>query len=127
MTDILVIDDEPFIRAEIAAALKRRGYAVHEAEDGERATELLATVAPALVVTDILMPRMDGLELVKSLARLETRPPVIAISSGGADGYMEYLKYAKTFGADVVLEKPVDLVRLMAEVERLLAPPPTPD
>lgn len=121
LAKVLVIDDEPTIRTEIREVLERRGYEVSEAENGRMGLQAVETLSPDIVITDILMPEMDGIELVQILQRRDVPPKTIVMSSGGADGYLDYLDYAKKFGACTVIAKPMDLRELLGAVESLLA------
>ena len=73
MTTVLVVDDEPTIREVVVNYLKRDGFHTLEAADGTRARELLATESPDLVVLDLMLPGVDGLELAIRLDRSGAR------------------------------------------------------
>ena len=66
---VLVVDDEAGVRDSVAELLRLEGYDVHTASDGQQALEAYGTFGPTLVVSDVLMPRMNGLELARSLRR----------------------------------------------------------
>jgi DNA-binding response OmpR family regulator len=67
---VLIIDDEPHIRRVIELKLKQRGYQVFEAKDGEEGLELIHTLCPDAVITDIMMPKLDGKALCEQTNRL---------------------------------------------------------
>jgi CheY-like chemotaxis protein len=119
---ILVVDDIPNILELIDTTLKfKGGYRVVTAHNGEEALEVIQRERPALVVTDILMPRMDGFNLVHRL-RLnpETRDiPVVFLSAT----YIapEDKTFAVLVGATRFLEKPIDIDQLMRTISELLA------
>ncbi|PXA90019.1 two-component system response regulator CreB, partial [Caulobacter sp. D4A] len=77
---ILIVDDEPHIRELLAFALGKAGYATVEAADGEAALEAIAAHKPALVVLDINMPRLNGLDVCRRI-RAEGQLPVLLLSS----------------------------------------------
>lgn len=127
MARILVIDDEELVRVSIAAVLRRLGHLVTLAEDGVDALGKFGPERYDLVITDIVMPRMEGIETVRALRRLDPGIRIIAISgSGGADqGF--YLKAATALGADAKLQKPFRAAELRRAVEEMLATPQSPN
>lgn len=122
MKQILVIDDDPTIRLIYDRFLAGQGYAVLCAEDGSEGLRLLESENPDLVITDIMMPNTDGLEVVLSMREKHPDIPVIAISGGMAAVPMDFLPVVKKFGACKVLYKPVVLTDLLAAVEAVLVP-----
>jgi CheY-like chemotaxis protein len=123
MARILVIDDEELVRVSIAAALRRAGHRVTLAADGEDA---LATFRPGdfnLVITDIVMPRKDGIETLLALRRLEPKLHIIAMSGSGEPDQGFYLKAAVALGADATLQKPFRAAELRLIVDEALAIP----
>ncbi len=120
---VLVVDDDPSIRALIRLYLEGAGYGVAEAADGRQAMRRIAEQPPDLVVLDIFMPEMDGLEVLQQL-RDQLRPcKVMAISGGSAKIGMDLLGHAVIFGADDVLEKPFDAPTLLLKAAALIGPP----
>jgi len=111
---ILVVDDEPAMRAILARLLSRAGYEVSEASDGLEALEQIARDPPALVVCDWLMPRMDGLELCRRLkARGSDAPFTILVSAkSDSDDFVTGLDA----GADGYIAKPVQSGEFLAQV-----------
>lgn len=122
MDKVLVVDDEPLVCRELSEALKRAGYEVAEARNGRQAMRVAATFQPAAIITDIVMPETDGFELIRALTRDAPNTKIIAISSGGNLGFPSYLMHAKKFGAHAILEKPVDIAKLLVNVRLLLQP-----
>ena len=120
---ILVIDDDPLLRAIAGEILGGAGYQVIEAEDGAAGLEML-DVAPAdLIITDMLMPEMDGVEAIMAIRRKRPGTPIIAISAGAKHQPAgDLLRLAVALGADASLSKPLRQGELLALVERLLAP-----
>ena len=121
MKRILLVDDVPAVRLSIRAALETIGYHVLEAADGKEALDLLDTQAVDLIVTDLWMPNLDGVELLKRLRASNANIRVIAISGGGMRKPIDVsAALAQTWGADAVLYKPFDNEDLVNEINRLL-------
>ena len=122
MAPILLVEDTLDVRISIRDSLEMAGYEVEEAVDGLVAIELLQSRPYALLITDLWMPNVDGIDLLKRLRTINPKLPVIAIS-GGAPGRapIDYsVALATTWGADVVLHKPFDNDDLVDEVKALL-------
>ena len=125
MTDqtryLLVVEDIPDILHLLEATLKFKGYRVVTARNGEEALEALEKERPALIITDILMPKMDGFNLVHRLRiNPETRTiPVVFLSATYVAP--EDKLFAQSIGVNRFVEKPVDLVKFLPIVERILA------
>jgi CheY-like chemotaxis protein len=123
---ILVVDDDAMLRGFIVELLTRRGYAVVEAENGRDALALLERRTFQVVITDIVMPDMEGLATIRQIrATLGAATRIIAISGEGGDR-TQYLRHAAVFGADATLEKPFAPPALLALLEQL-CPPRTSD
>ena len=120
MSRILLAEDDPALRRLLAAILEEAGHRVLAVADGEAAAEALQAFTPDLVVTDILMPRRDGLELIRAIRGSRAGTPILAISGGGTSGMDEVLRFARLLGADATLAKPFGLVELHGAVDRLL-------
>jgi len=119
---ILVVEDEQPLRAGVAEALRNAGFEVAEAADGEAALAQVQEAPPALVVLDLLLPGLDGFEVLRRLrvpGRTE-RLPVIVLTGLEA----ERVKEALSLGADEFLAKPFSLAVLTDAVERLLGRAP---
>jgi CheY-like chemotaxis protein len=116
---ILVVDDQELVRAAIAAALKREGYEISEATNGAEGLKQACQQLPHLIVTDTVMPRMDGFEMFRALqSQAATRAvPVIALSSRSAPEEEARLLDAGYFD---FIAKPINPVRLTSRVRRAL-------
>ena len=120
MKRILIIDDDPSIRTVFQRYLERQGYVMHVAENGREGLLLMEVEPPDLVITDIMMPDTDGLEVLMSIRSKHPEIPVIAISGGMHSAPMDFLPLAKKFGARKVLYKPVELKDLLVVVKKVL-------
>lgn len=121
MPRILLVDDVPMVRLSICAALEGDGHQVLEAGDGKEALTVLDTEPVDLIITDLWMPNLDGVELLKRLRATNARIKVIAISGGGVRRPIDVsAALAQTWGADAVLYKPFANEDLLEEVNRLL-------
>lgn len=122
MKNVLVADDDPSIRALIRLYLEGAGYGVIEAADGRRAMAILGEQPVDLVILDIFMPEMDGLEVLQLLREQSQSCKIMAISGGSAKIGMDLLGHATIFGADLVLEKPFGEATLLGKVKLLIGP-----
>jgi two-component system response regulator MprA len=114
---ILVVDDEPAVRDALERALRSNGYAVSTAVDGRDGLDRVAADRPDLVVLDVLMPRLDGLEACRELRSTGDRTPVLMLTARDAVGdRVEGLDA----GADDYLVKPFALEELLARIRALL-------
>jgi DNA-binding response OmpR family regulator len=122
MNRILLIDDNPDLRVLLKEALEAAGYDVLAVAEGGAGIEALRRAAADVVVTDLYMPGMEGLETIAELRKRYPGCRIIAISGGshvrgaGAD----HLAVAREIGADRVLRKPFDPARLIAAVREVL-------
>ena len=119
MNRILVVDDESLVRSAICSMLWDDGFAVSEASDGTEALNEISNSNPKLVITDIFMPRTDGLELIREIRRSHSSVRVIAIAGREECAQTNYLDIALKFGASRSLWKPVDNFELLQSVRTL--------
>lgn len=116
---ILIVDDEPDLLALLRFALEAEGFEVLEAADGERAVEIARAAAPALIVLDLMMPRMDGYKVCRALKADERSSaiPVLILSarSGGTDR-----RLALDLGAEAFVTKPYDVKDVVARIRARL-------
>jgi two-component system response regulator AtoC len=114
---ILVVDDEPNLRRVLSAQLERDGYDVHTAEDGEQALSMLREHHIDLVITDLRMPKLDGMELLRRVVAMDEEPPVVMLTAHGTvDNAVEALKT----GAFDYITKPFDQVEVRTIVRKAL-------
>lgn len=114
---VLVVDDEPNLRRVLSAQLSRDGYDVHTAEDGAQALAVLAEHHIDLVITDLKMPGVDGMELLRRTLKLDAELPVVMITAHGTvDNAVEALK----LGAFDYITKPFDQGEVRTIVRKAL-------
>src|SRR3954467_15886022 len=114
---ILVVDDEPAVRDSLDRALRLEGYKVDLAADGREALDALADDSPDAVVLDVMMPRVDGLEVCRRMRAAGNRTPVLVLTA--RDGVADRVKGLDA-GADDYLVKPFALDELLARLRALL-------
>jgi YesN/AraC family two-component response regulator len=121
MARILIIDDESAIALMLKKMVEKSGHEARMAANGNDGLLLFDTFKPHLLITDIVMPEKEGLELIFELRRKNPKLKIIAISGGGRFHYEGYLTSAKHLGADKVFQKPLDLKELMSGISELLS------
>ena len=124
MSKIMIVDDDLQIRNMLRLTLEREGYDVCEAEDGMAAVAPYAKKDIDLVITDIVMPEKEGIELIMELKGIDPEVRIIAISGGGRINPEDYLKWARRFGVERTFSKPVDRQKLLEAVAEQLAAAP---
>jgi CheY-like chemotaxis protein len=130
MASILVVDDEEEVGEVIRRVLERAGFEVTVVTTAAAGMQHVDRQAPDVVITDVIMPKVHGIELIKTLRQLHPRIRVIAISGGGSFGPLAYkpdaisthafLAAARDAGAAEMLTKPFDMDDLLAAVRRQL-------
>jgi CheY-like chemotaxis protein len=115
---VLVVDDNHDMRELLERILRRDGHVVEHAANGRDALERLAGGGFDIVLTDLLMPEMDGIELIRELAARAPDIPVVALS--GADVTSGLLRAARVFGALVALEKTVSPTAIRDAIREVL-------
>ncbi len=116
---ILVIDDDNAVRTIICDDLLDCGYDVDHAEDGEIGMQIMAGKALPIVITDIIMPCKDGVEVILEIREKYPNVKVLAISGGGRIRTGDYLGLAHRLGSHAILRKPLDMIELEKAVEKL--------
>ena len=130
MTSILLIDDEPDIRDSVGRVLGRDGHSVHASENAEAGLRYLEDNQIDVVIADLIMPGINGVEAIKKIRELYSGVKVIAISGGGNFGSTAYkpnaiatsayLEAASNAGADFVLTKPFEVQVLLDAIEAVM-------
>ena len=124
-SDILVIEDDPIMREALAEWLQAAGYGVRTAADGSTGLAAVTFAPPAVVITDIHMPGMNGATVISELKRHHPQVAVIAISGLFNSGHGLDAEAALALGADRALAKPfkrAELLRALAELLGRAAP-----
>jgi two-component system response regulator (stage 0 sporulation protein F) len=114
MATILIIEDDAEVQMRYTVALEGAGYRVLTAENGKHALRLLEHQEVDLILLDLLMPDMDGLDLIPLFRTARSASKIIAIS--GASGEWDYLDAARVLGAHATLKKPFSLQELLDAV-----------
>src|SRR5919107_1258867 len=114
---ILVVDDEPAVRHAVDRALRQEGHQVELARDGREALDAVAAGPPDAMVLDLLMPRLDGLEVCRRLRAAGDRTPVLVLTA--RDAIADRVRGLDA-GADDYLVKPFALEEMLARVRALL-------
>ena len=125
MAHILIVDDEERMRHLLSIMLSRRGYTIEQAADGVEALAMMESTSFDMVISDIKMPRMDGIELLKKIQEMDAPCPVVFITAFATvesavdamrDGAVDYI--SKPFDEDrivLTVEKTLSLSRILAE------------
>src|SRR5258705_4028150 len=116
MATVLVVDDEPIVREVVVRYLEREGHTTLEADDGDRARELVERRRPSLVVLDVMLPGIDGLELCRWI-RSRSQVPIVMLTARGEEADRIV---GLELGADDYLTKPFSPRELTVRVRKLL-------
>ncbi len=127
MARILLIDDDDPLRAALRESLEYAGHSVVEASEGAAGLALFDEHPFDLIITDLLMPGKEGVEVLMEIRKRKSPVKTLAISGGGARADLSYLQIAKVMGATEVLPKPFTARTLVETVDRVLGinPPAT--
>jgi CheY-like chemotaxis protein len=117
MRKILVVEDDPIARKSISALLGEEGYGIDEASDGVEALEILHHRNFDLVISDIVMPRLDGLSLIQHVRSSWPETAIVIMTAYFQDASNAGFSVA---GADEFIRKPVILGDLLSKIQRLL-------
>jgi len=120
MKRILIVDDEAQMRG-LLEDLLEEDYEVLTACDGAQALQMLEQDGAELIITDMVMPKMNGLDLMVAIRKRYPALKVIAISGGGIIGRLDYLPIATLLGAARVIHKPFAVADMRTAVRELLA------
>ena len=120
MARIIIIDDNVYILDMLKQTLEREGYEVVETSNGNEGIRLYRENPADLIITDIIMPKKEGLETIMELKRDFPDVKIIAISGGGRVSPEEYLSMAKKLGARYTFSKPFEREKLLAAVRELI-------
>ena len=118
MKRILIIDDDLNMRETIKEILLGENYEIYIASNGKEGIKQQTNIVFDLVITDIIMPDMDGIEVILNLKKHSPNTKIIAISGGGYYFADDYLETARALGADKIIEKPFDNTNLVNTVNQ---------
>lgn len=118
---VLIIDDDPALLRLMSMAFEKAGYGVVSADNGRSGIRMANAHKPDLVVTDIVMPDIEGIGAIRAIKQGPRPPKVIAISGAGRTRGADYLCWAKHLGADEVLAKPFRMSELMKVSQSVIA------
>ncbi len=121
---VLVIDDDPAHLSACARMLRQANYSVNTAQDGEQALKMLNSLEVDVVLTDIIMPEKEGLEVIMTLRKLHPEIRIIAMSGGGRMSAEDCLSLSKSFKADQTLLKPFSRDELLERLQAVLETEP---
>lgn len=121
MPKILVIDDEAQIRSLTRRFLTQAGFEVEEAGDGLEGVRKMRENPADLIITDILMPKQEGLETIRQIREFHPTCKIIAMSGGSQLTAMDFLPIAEKFGAARIFHKPIDFNAMVDAVKELLS------
>jgi DNA-binding response OmpR family regulator len=116
---ILLVDDDARMRRALGDILTAAGHEVVEAINGDEGLRLFQERAPDVVITEVVMPRKDGIEIIAALREWAFDGPIIAISGGNPTRRAVYLRLARITGADESLAEPFSASELTEAIERL--------
>ena len=120
MQTLLIIEDDHHILLMIKRLLEPLGYEIKLASDGQEGLDMFHKFEIDLVITDIIMPEKEGLEIIREMRRDRPDLKIIAMSGGGKISADNYLETAKIFGAEKILEKPFTRKQMVSAVQDLL-------
>jgi len=120
MASIILIDDDPLILKTMAFVLKGAGYDVHTTVSGKEGLEMLETIGAEVIISDVFMPDIDGIEVFMKAMTEFPQVKRILISGGGSNSDFRMLSISEGTLADEVLTKPVNAEALLRTVEKVL-------
>jgi CheY-like chemotaxis protein len=121
MARVLLIEDDELVRYSLVELLEEAGHTVMQRENGFQLLSFIEDNPVDVVITDIVMPEVDGMEVLTMLRKSHPSLPVIALSGGGRISGSDYLEMADAIGAKRTIHKPVQPDVLLQAVEELAA------
>ena len=118
---VLIIDDDAALLRLMSMAFQRAGFTTVAADNGRKGIRMASAHHPDLVITDIVMPDIEGIGAIRAIKGAKRPPKVIAISGAGRGRGMDYLSWAKHLGADEVLAKPFRMSELLKISQSVIA------
>ena len=122
MAHILLVEDSPEVSMSVREILESAGHTIEDAATGKEALECLSNNSFDAIVSDIWMPEMDGIALLKEIRGMNNNVPVVVISGGAPNAPLTYTApLAATFGANTVIYKPFEKDELLNAINAALA------
>lgn len=119
MKKVLLIDDDELVRYALKRYLEKKDFRVETLPSGQNAVEKYRSFGPDIIVTDIIMPDIEGIELITTIRNIDPDIPIIAISGGSRRLDTSYLINAELIGANATLEKPFEEEKLVEYINKL--------
>jgi DNA-binding response OmpR family regulator len=119
MAKVLIIDDDQLFRSSLSRMFQKAGFQTETANDGQQGIHLFEEDSFDLVITDIIMPVMEGIETILEIQRLKPEQTIIAMSAGGKMMAEKYLNTAKALKIAAVLKKPFQFEELKEVLDSL--------
>jgi CheY-like chemotaxis protein len=120
MAHIFLVDDDQYVQYTLRKILVKAGHTVVCFDNGRQALDQLWMKPPALVITDVVMPELGGLEMLTQFRTFNSATPVLVVSAGSASLSVDFKELAANSGANGVLFKPFDKATFLACVAELL-------
>lgn len=117
---ILVVEDDQHVQMVLKDTLEAVDFKVTVASDGKEALKLVDMHDYDLIITDLIMPEVEGIELIITLKKSQPDLPVLAISGAGPDLGGSYLNLAKSIGAHATIQKPFEMDNVIETATRLI-------
>ena len=121
MLRIVLIDDDELVLDTVSSLMEAKGFVVEATRSGLEGLEMCERQRPDLVITDIIMPDYEGIEMIRTLRKTHGDVKILAMSGGGRLGRKEVLGLAELMGADRVMAKPFTPEELFTVVDQILA------
>ncbi|MBT5269499.1 MAG: response regulator [Candidatus Marinimicrobia bacterium] len=118
--NVLIIDDDTELRKYIVSTLNSLGCKTIEASDGEEGLAFFQDFQIDLVITDIYMPKMNGIELIQNIRQLDSKINIVAMSGDFRNHNHNSLEWAKAMGALEIIEKPFDHQDFVSKVQAII-------
>jgi two-component system chemotaxis response regulator CheY len=121
MTRVLLVDDDSIVLDTLCQILEAAGYDVQPANSGAVGLQSYQLKRPDVVITDVIMPEMDGIEFIQRLRDIDPGAKIIAISGGSGRGYFENLEAVRRLTPVAILPKPFAKATLLSLIERCVS------
>jgi CheY-like chemotaxis protein len=121
---VLVVDDDVAFLEVLCRGLSAAGYVVARETDGAKALRAIAAGPPDILITDIVMPEVEGIALIATIRRTHPQMQIVAMSARPLIHTLDVLDLAERLGADATLTKPFCIEELRAKLARLMGPRP---